>query len=197
MLRHPGHSPLPSLPMNLTRRRPLAPSRLFLLVLTALALGSCARVITSPADTVEPASLLESGDLVVTTSRLDLGQASHLFDGDTTTLARSADINPMVIDIDFRRKARFRTIRVYAGQSGYAYLDQDEWSLEAADTPEDMESKSGSYFRMPQRVQVQGSWSSATLGEPLERRLVRIRVERTLSPPGHGDYVHVWEIEMK
>lgn len=146
---------------------------------------------------VDVGALLASGDAVVRTSEIDIGDPSRLFDGDTGTLARSANVNPMFIELEFKRKARFQAVRVHAGQAGYPDIDEDEWYFEAADDADDLATKTGSYFRLEDGVRVRGNWGEARLPAAMEKKLIRIWVKRTLSPEGHGDYVHVSEIALR
>jgi hypothetical protein len=48
----------------------------------------------------------------VTHTPFDLGTAPMLFDGDTYTLARTADANAMVVELDFERPRPLTSVRV-------------------------------------------------------------------------------------
>lgn len=48
--------------------------------------------------------------VVVRHTRFDMGRASSMFDGDTFTVARGIDVNPLVLDFTFSRPRRLATI---------------------------------------------------------------------------------------
>src|SRR5687768_15883352 len=86
--------------------------------------------------------LIQNGTVQVTHSQLDIGNIKDVFDHNDQSLARSANINPMVITLTFPFKVWFHTssiLQTYG--NGW-------WTLEAADTENDLSDKTGSYVEI-------------------------------------------------
>jgi hypothetical protein len=99
-----------------------------------------------------------------------------IFDGDTESLARTENVNPMILTLTFPAPIKLRVARVYLAGSPY------DWLLEPV-VGEDRHLRRN----VPERT-----WSAIDLPEAVETSAVRIealRLER-------DDYVHVNEIEL-
>jgi hypothetical protein len=88
---------------------------------------------------VDVTGALVNGQATVTYSAIDLGQIGSVFDGNTDTLARTANINPMVIRLSFASPLTLTRSRIYflGGNS--------QWRIETADSAADLDSMTGSF----------------------------------------------------
>jgi hypothetical protein len=99
-----------------------------------------------------------------------------LFDGDTTTLARSEGVNPLVFRIVLDPPVRLAAVRVFPSYSTY------DWTVRAApDHP-----------RLLVRAAAEELWSRIDLPEPVATGEVQIEIARL----ARDDFVHVNEIEL-
>ncbi|MDJ1506455.1 carbohydrate-binding domain-containing protein [Xanthocytophaga agilis] len=131
--------------------------------------------------------------LSITTSSYDVGNPDLMFDQDTLTLMRTANVNPAIIQLEFSNVQTIDQIRVFLGQPGYAFLDKESWLVEAANTLADLEGKTGSYsLIVPLRSDVGGTYDGVTFAAPIKARLFRFTITQTL---GDG-YVHIPELEL-
>jgi hypothetical protein len=130
---------------------------------------------------------------VLTSTTPDIGNVSNCFDGNPATLMRSADINPAFVQVAFSTQREVTKLRVLLGQPGYPNIDEDDWWLEAADTQEDLDRKTGSYqLVVPERFDVAGTWDEVTLSKGVSKRIWRFWIERTVG----DNYVHIPELEL-
>lgn len=100
----------------------------------------------------------------------------HLFDGDTSTLSRTEDVNPLVMVFRFAEPIALVGVRLFPSYSTY------DWSVRPA--PEEP--------RYLLRQAAEEEWSRIDLPEPVETREVRLRIRRLQ----RDDYVHVNEVEL-
>lgn len=122
---------------------------------------------------------------------IDIGAVENLFDGDTASLARSANVNPAWVQVEFPQPTTIEKIRVLVGQPNFAG-DVDDWWLEAADSQDDLDNQTGTYeLVVPTRTGVMGDWDSTTFSGPVTKKFWKIWVERTVG----DDFVHMYEIE--
>jgi hypothetical protein len=99
-----------------------------------------------------------------------------LFDGDTSTLSRTEDVNPLVLLFELDRKVRLRAVRIYPSYSSY------DWSLETGPDQK----------RLVVRDAGEEMWSGIRLEQAVETDEVRLEVRRLL----RDDFVHVNEVEL-
>jgi hypothetical protein len=64
---------------------------------------------------VEETIVVEGRPVVARHSRFDVGRIQDLFDGDTATLARTAGVNPAVIELDFAEPVRLTGLALTTG----------------------------------------------------------------------------------
>ncbi|MDF3026585.1 MAG: hypothetical protein K0S23_892 [Fluviicola sp.] len=127
-----------------------------------------------------------TGETDVTHPILDIGSINDVFDGNTTTLARTAAINPMVITLDFNRVVAIGDNRIMNGAGN------GEWTLECANSLMDLNNQTGSYQLLVNQVQIADNiWNNQTINA--SARFLRLTLERTTG----DDYVHLreWEVE--
>lgn len=138
------------------------------------------------------AGLTYRGEAHLSSTAWDIGDVGKCFDGDPSSLARSAAVNPAQIQIAFTEAQTIGEARVLVGQPGFSG-DRNAWWLEAADNTVDLASASGSYrFVVPKRDGVQGTWDNVVLPDWIDAKVWRFSVERTLG----DDHVHIWELEL-
>ena len=88
---------------------------------------------------LDVAAVLADDQATVSNSEIDIGPIDNIFDGNTNSLARTANVNPMVITLTF-------SVRVDLAGSHIFFLGGDsEWRVETADSVEELESMTGSF----------------------------------------------------
>src|SRR5207237_4658586 len=96
----------------------------------SVALASAPVVLASETVTapLEINRLVAAGKATVTATAGDIGTVSNIFDGDNSTLYRSANINPMVVEIGFTNPKTVRqfTLRFSHATGNPAY----QWKIE-------------------------------------------------------------------
>ena len=130
--------------------------------------------------------MLRNGTVEVKHSQLDIGSINDVFDYNNTSLARSANINPLVITLTFPFPVRFSGSRILQ-----TYGD-GWWTLEAADTEYDLTYQTGSYqqfFTMSSLLD--GIADEITFNE-VAKKIIRLTVSRTTG----DDYVHLNEWQL-
>lgn len=129
-----------------------------------------------------------AGSVVITHTTLDLGKIENVFDGNVSSLARTPNINPAFVQLAYTTPRTVRRFRVHL-----SYGTSYQWSIEKADSQADMDSKTGSWQTIiPTRSMTQGTWSEATLAQPVTARIFKLNVRRF----GGDNYCHIneWEI---
>jgi hypothetical protein len=111
----------------------------------------------------------------------DIGRPIDALDGNAETLVRTANINPAEIVIRFKEPHEAEGFNVKL-QSGSI------WRVEAADTVDDLDSRSGSFTDLTGNL-LTGGEGFYGLDEPHTARVFRLFTEKT-----QGDaFVHIWE----
>lgn len=122
---------------------------------------------------------------LVEATRFDLGALANVFDDDAVSLARSANINPMVITLEFPEGVPFTSMRCTSGSAG-------TWTIESAASLDDLRSRTGSWRQSwdtrPLRANVS---EAATISEP-PARYWQLTLRRTVG----DNFVHLrdWQI---
>ncbi len=127
---------------------------------------------------------IEGRQQLVRHSAFDIGSPDSLFDGDLSSLARSAEANPLVIEIYFYPARRLEGVRVRVGA--------EELALRAAVVT----AESGQVKQFETRAgRVDGYKDMEILfGAPLEAS--RLRIELLDEQAGEPAHVHLWEITL-
>ena len=147
----------------------------------------------NPLSKIDILEAVNRGEASLSATEWDLGDVLNCFDDDTTTIMRSANINPAFVQVTFTDQVSVSKIRVLLGQPGFPQIDKNDWWVEIADNEDDLLSKTGSYqLIVPTRHDVAGSWDEATLASPANAKIWRFNVERTVG----DDYVHIPELEL-
>jgi hypothetical protein len=125
------------------------------------------------------------GRVAFTTTPLESGQINNAFDANPATLLRSANVNPMVVNLEFLEPIPVIGMRLLASGGAGA------WTVESADSTFDLNSQTGSYVvHASLRPLADGLWDSLTLARAA--RLWRL----TLRKIGGDNFVQLneWEI---
>ena len=133
-------------------------------------------------------AMIGDGSAAVTHSPHDIGSVSDVFDGDPSSLLRSANINPAWVLIEFdapQELVEFQSIASHTwGDPAY------QWMVETADTLADLNAQTGSYAEVV-------SWtgtpsdvtSTVTLPSSVNAQVVKLTLERLTG----DNYVHLNE----
>ncbi|MFG0286273.1 MAG: Ig-like domain-containing protein [Phycisphaerales bacterium JB039] len=150
----------------------------------------CGCCLGARAEIIPVRELELAGKATVTASTWDIGHKDHLFDQDWSSLYRSAAVNPAVITVAFDAPTA-----VGAARAQFSAGDIHEWTLEAADTLADLDSKSGSYALVfgPIWTDFPGVQWTEFNDTPVERRIFRFSVKRLT----RDDFVHIYELELQ
>ena len=153
-------------------------------------------IFAKDADTLHKIDILQAvndGEATLTASNWDVGNVTNCFDSDTTTLMRSANVNPAFVQINFTNQVSVSRIRVLLGEPGFPNIDKNDWWVEIADNQADLDNKSGSYrLLVPRRYDVAGEWDQIWLFTSGSAKIWKFNIERIVG----DDYVHVPELEL-
>ncbi len=127
--------------------------------------------------------LIQNGTVHVSHSQLDIGSIQDVFDGNYQSLARSANINPQVITLQFPFSVTF------SGSEVLQTYGDGWWSLEAADSEDDLASQTGSYVQLFSMSPLTDGVIDAKSFPAQSKRIIRLTVRRTTG----DDYVHLNE----
>ena len=85
--------------------------------LTLLLVGTIGYALTSSliaqTQQLDVAGAVAGGQATATSSALDIGNLNNIFDGNSNTLARTANINPMVVTVSFTTPQQLARSRIY------------------------------------------------------------------------------------
>jgi hypothetical protein len=98
-----------------------------------------------------------------------------IFDGDPSSLARTENVNPLVLSFEFDQPIRLAALRLYPSYSSY------DWGLELSQGKEPLVVR-----HAPAEI-----WSGIELKEPIETRVVRVLMQRL----ERDNFVHLNEVE--
>lgn len=123
----------------------------------------------------------------LTSTEFDIGSVS-IFDGSTSSLARTPNISPAFVQVAYTTARTFRRFGVYL-----SYGTSYQWWIEKADSQADMDGKTNSWSTItPTNSLISGNWGSYDLPATVNARLVRLNVKRF----GGGNYCHINEWEL-
>ncbi|WP_437751670.1 Ig-like domain-containing protein [Sorangium sp. So ce1389] len=135
--------------------------------------------------TLDMNGLLAAGQVTSTVNtEFDIGQLSSIFDGDTSSLARTPAVNPCIITLASDAPVNFNQSRIMLATDGTL-------KLEIADSLSDLDSHTGTYtLAINNQVLSPNTWGSASF--TAAGKFVRATVTRTVT----DDYVHINEWEL-
>ena len=136
---------------------------------------------------VDVAAALAGGQATVSNSTIDIGPIGNIFDRNTNTLARTANVNPMVVTLNFTTPLQLTRSRIY-------FLGGDsQWRVETADTMAELDAMTGSFRASFDWLYGTNSmWPDRWLTNPITCRAVRLKLQRLVG----DNYVHVNEWEL-
>jgi len=149
--------------------------------------GSFRVALYDPA-TINIAAMLAAGTASATHTPFDHGQVGNLFDGNTSTLARTPSIDPAVVTLEFDEPETVTGFRAFFSHAGGdpAY----QYEVEAADSLADLDGRTGSYrLLVPATGTPSDAYSTVTLDTAHTARLFRLTATRLTG----DNYVHVNE----
>lgn len=133
-------------------------------------------------------ALAASGLASVSSTTLDIGNIQSIFDRDLSTLARSANINPMVVQVAFTNPQTLVESRVYC--SNAIGTPAYQWKVETADSQADLDSQTGTYrLAVPVTSTVSNVYSIVSISSPVTARIAKLTCQRLTG----DNYVHLYE----
>lgn len=120
----------------------------------------------------------------VESTKLDIGEASAIFDANEKTLARTASINPAVVRVEFKEPIAFDAIRLVVTE------DRHEATLRVADTMNDLKVGKGSPLLA--KKEFRGGKLLYVLPSPVKVRALELNLKRLEG----DDYVHIFELQL-
>src|SRR5689334_22700910 len=135
--------------------------------------------ITAPLDINR---MVSAGQATVTATPFDIGSIANIFDGDNSTLYRSANINPATVEINFSSP---KTVREFTLR--FSHASSYRWKLEAA--PDD----TSPYAEIVPWTSAAGDVDSRrVLAAPVTAKRLRLTAQRLVG----DNYVHLdeWKI---
>lgn len=149
----------------------------------------CLCVFSLPAQTLLTFPLqirqsLQDGSATLTHSAIDIGTIDAVFDDNPNTLARSANINPMVLTLQFTNPVTTQAFKVIQGFSNGWF------TLEAANNLADLNSQSGTYVLLEQQRATLTNGDNGipvTANHTVTKNVFRLTVRRTTG----DNYVHL------
>jgi hypothetical protein len=154
------------------------------IVFGRLSFGFGAAACLSAQTFIDVSRALREGSARIVASPFDIGSIEAVFDRSPDTLARSANVNPLVITLEFNERIPITSMRLLPGDHG-------TWSIDGADTLDDLIRETGSYRRIHgPRTLINRSWDTISLDHTA--RVWRLTVNRTVG----DNYVHLheWQI---
>ncbi len=143
--------------------------------------------VTAQTQQLDVAGALVGGQAAVTNTTLDIGTVANVFDGNANTLARTANINPMVVTLSFTTPQTLARSRIF-------FLGGDsEWRIETADSVADLDSMAGS-FRVTLNFAygTNSTWVDRSFTNSISCRAVRLKLHRLVG----DNYVHLNEWQL-
>ena len=154
---------------------------LFVIMLIILSSNTKAQ-INVPIDINEG---IANSNIVVEHTTFDIGSINNVFDSNYGTLVRSANINPLVITLEFENPLNFTASKLLTTQG------DGNWILETADNINDLNNQTGSYVSIINRALQDGVVDSIGFDTQVGTFL-RLTLTRTTG----DNYVHLneWQI---
>ncbi|MFA6570149.1 MAG: Ig-like domain-containing protein, partial [Bacteroidota bacterium] len=116
----------------------------------------------------------------------DIGKIENIFDGQTSTLARTPAVNPLIITLILDDSIAFAKTRIF-----FSY-GEGTFRLEAAMSLSDLSSQGPTYKVIEDEHSLKWDGWDSTEFEPVPAKVIRLTVRRTTG----DNYVHLneWEI---
>ncbi len=170
--------------MNVLPRLNFLAIALTILIFANTGIVSGQNILEFPVDNIS--EMIHNGTVDVKHSQLDIGSINDVFDHNDASLARSANINPLVITLTFPFPVRFGGSRILQ-----TYGD-GWWTLEAADTEYDLTYQTGSYQQFFTMSSLLNDVADEITFPDETKKIIRLTVSRTTG----DDYVHLNEWQL-
>lgn len=156
-------------------------------VAVTAALFSLLTSLVAQTGQVDVAWALSNGQATVTNSTIDIGPIGNVFDGNTSTLARTQSINPMVVTLSFA------TPKQLMGSRTWFLAGDNRWRVETADTVAELDATTGTFrIALDWATGSEATWQDRSFTAPITCRAVRLKLERLTG----DDYVHLNEWQL-
>lgn len=144
-------------------------------------------ILRAQNELIDVAGAIALGRATVSYSAIDIGSIGDVFDGSTTTLARSRAVNPMVVTLSFSEPIRISRCRVW-------FLAGDNrWRIETADSVSDLDAGTGTFrVAFDWALGPESSWQDRTVASSVSCKVVRLLLHR----PTGDNYVHLNELQL-
>ncbi|WP_273479943.1 fibronectin type III domain-containing protein, partial [Acetivibrio straminisolvens] len=119
------------------------------------------------------------------------------FDGDESTVFHTAeDVEHAYVQVSFEEPKTVAEIRVLIGEIGYPLIKNDWW-VEAADSLEDLEKKTGSYrLVVDTQYDIAGEWQEVCLEQPVTKKIWRVSARKKIWDNSVGFVeIEFWGVE--
>lgn len=158
----------------------------FYLILYIVFIGNIAKVFAQAPYLIPINKGIEFGNITYTATPFDIGGIQEAFDGSEVELARSQNINPMVITLQFSQSIPLLKSRVSSATDA-------AWTLEIAQTLKDLDQKTGTYANLVNNKAFNANtWDTYETEFAQEAVFVRLTLQRTVG----DNYVHLREWEL-
>lgn len=160
--------------------------KIFYFFLYIVFIGSMAKVFAQTDYLIPINKGLEFGNISYTATPFDIGSIREVFDGSVVELARSQNINPMVITLQFSQSIPLLKSRINSATDA-------AWTLEVAQTLRDLDKQTGSYAKLVNNKTFSANtWDTYSSEFAQEAVFIRLSLTRTVG----DDYVHLNEWEL-
>lgn len=130
-------------------------------------------------------ALLNGDEIQVAHSPFDLGSVQNMFDGNLTSVARGAEANPLIVDVELPSARRVRTLALTFGQMDFRLLVQIY-----ADDSQPPIQYTGEYRSLPGEPHVE----IPLVNGPFSVKRIHLEIQNLKGGPAH---IHVREIELR
>jgi hypothetical protein len=132
--------------------------------------------------------LVVAGEATLSCTPADIGSVDNLFDQDLTTLYRTSSANPASVEITFQQPQTFRGFRFYG--AGATTPPAFRLNIETANTPEDLQNRSGSYRQVYAAAPVANRTVTQLFpASPVVARIIRLRATQV----GGDGVIHLYD----
>jgi hypothetical protein len=132
---------------------------------------------------------IKAGNISATNTEFDTGTLANIFDGDTNSLARTKNINPLVVTLAFKYPTTILGAKFFC-----SYENSGTWSLESANTQNDLINKTGSYKVWANARPLTGIGNPPHMNDSVGGAATAIQYLRLTSHKIGDDFVHANEL---
>lgn len=132
---------------------------------------------------------ISQGNIAISHTVFDIGNYPDIFDGNDNTLARTANINPMVITLDFTNPVNLKSCRMLMTHGNGSA------TLETADNLTDLGNQSGSYALIFTAEYLPDGTPITVSFPVITKKIIRLTAHKVTG----DDYVHLneWQLTVE